>query len=243
MRRADRPDDLFVHGPRSSPLAPSNGRAYTESVVARSHDDALHDAHELQIPLPRQHLPATIWLAVPLDDDELFALCRKHADLRIERTSDGALVVMPPTGGETGRRNFALTARFGAWVDRDGTGVGFDSSTGFRLPNGAERAPDLSWVRKDRWFGLTDEERRKFPPLCPDFVVELRSQSDDLDDLIAKMREYVDNGARLGWLIDPVDRKVHVFRPGAPSERLDGPARLSGEPILPGFELELDAIW
>jgi Uma2 family endonuclease len=197
----------------------------------------------LRLVLPRGHLPASIQLAVPLDDDELYELCRRYPDLRIERTPQGALIVMPPTGGETGRRNFVLTTRFGAWVERDGSGVGFDSSTGFLLPNGAERAPDVAWVRNERWLALTDEQRRKFPPLCPDFVIELRSPSDDLDDLQAKMQEYSDNGAALGWLVDPTERRVHVFRPGDPPQVLDDPERVDGGAMLPGFELELRMIW
>ncbi len=197
----------------------------------------------IRLPVPQDRLPATIRLAVPLDDDELFSLCRAYPELRIERTKDGELIVMPPTGGETGRANFALTTRFGAWVERDGSGVGFDSSTGFVLPNGAERSPDVAWIRRERWEALSDRERAKFPPLCPDFVIELRSPSDALADLQAKMQEYIDNGAELGWLIDPLTRHVHVYRPGIAPEELDAPERVSGEPVLPRFELDLSAIW
>lgn len=150
---------------------------------------------------------------------------------------------MPPTGGRTGRRNFSLTGQLFAWATADGTGVGFDSSTGFRLPNGAERAPDVAWVPRERWDGLSDEEQEKFPPLCPDFVIELLSKSDDLADLRDKMQEYMDNGARLGWLIDPFERRAYVFRSDRPVETLDDPPRLLGDDVLPGFVLDLRSVW
>src|SRR3954452_3412752 len=138
-----------------------------------------------------------------MSDHEYFVFCQLNPEWRIERTEEGDLVIMPPTGGRTGARNFTLIAQFGRWVDADGTGLGFDSSTGFTLPNGAKRSPDLAWVRRPRWDALTKEQRAKFPPLCPDFVVELRSPSDDLEILQEKMEEYIANGAQLGWLIDP----------------------------------------
>lgn len=178
-----------------------------------------------------------------MNDEEFTAFCQLNRDLRIERTSEGDLIIMPPTGGETGRRNFNLTVLFGEWVERDGTGIGFDSSTGFTLPNGAKRSPDLAWVRRTRWERLTAEEKEGFPPLCPDFVAELRSRSDDLEALQEKLKEYVANGAQLGWLIDPEERKVYVYRPNAPMECLENPKTLSGEPILRGFVLDLERIW
>jgi Uma2 family endonuclease len=180
---------------------------------------------------------------VRFSDEEFFQFCQRHRDLRIERTSTGDLIVVPPTGGRTGRRNFLLVAQLAAWCDTDGTGVAFDSSTGFRLPLGGERSPDASWVRRDRWDALTDEEREQFPPLAPDFVVELRSKSDNLESLKEKMDEYMRNGVRLGWLIDPYGRTVWVYRPDNPVETLDTPVRLSGDPELPGFDLTLDALW
>src|SRR5438132_4659472 len=145
-----------------------------------------------------------------LSDEDFFEFCQANRDWRIERTSDGDVIIMPPTGGETGGRNFELAVDFGNWVRADGTGKGFDSSTGFTLPNGAERSPDLAWVRLSRWNALSEEQRKKFPPLCPDFVVELRSPSDSLSGLQEKMQEYIQNGAELGWLIDPVEKKVYV---------------------------------
>jgi Uma2 family endonuclease len=150
---------------------------------------------------------------------------------------------MPPTGGETGRMNFELTGYFGYWVDADGTGVGFDSSPGFTLPNGAMRSPDLAWVKRERWEGLTSEQRKGFAPLCPDFVLELRSPSDALDTVQAKMQGYLDNGARLGWLIDPHRKRVYIYRPQAPVTCLDNSQTISGDPVLPGFVLELGRVW
>jgi Uma2 family endonuclease len=178
-----------------------------------------------------------------LSDDEFYEFCMLNSHLRIERTSEGDLIIMPPTGGETGRRNFKLTAQFGEWVEADGTGEGFDSSTEFILPNGAHRSPDAAWVKRERWEALSEEDRKRFPPLCPDFVIELRSETDRLITLQAKMQEYIDNGAQLGWLIDPLDKKVWVYRPSAVVECLDDPATVSGDPVLPGFVLALDRIW
>ena len=192
---------------------------------------------------PVRHLPLRLSPATRMSDDALYEFCRMNRDLRIERTRDGEIVIMPPTGAETGRRNFELIVTFGAWARADGSGIGFDSSTGFILPNGAERSPDLAWVKRERWLALTDEQREKFAPLCPDFVVELRSPSDALDELRAKMLEYMENGASLGWLIDPEERRVYVYRPGAGEERLDAPAVLSGEPLLRGLEFDPSVLW
>lgn len=178
-----------------------------------------------------------------ISDEDFFEFCQLNPEWRFERTSEGDLIIMPPTGGETGNRNFNLTVTFGLWAKADGTGVGFDSSTGFTLPNGAKRSPDLSWVKLSRWDALGDDERKEFPPLCPDFVVELRSQSDSLATLQAKMGEYIANGAELGWLIDPLEKRVYVYRPQSEVERLDNPASVSGEPLLRGFVLDLKEVW
>src|SRR5262245_47309319 len=172
---------------------------------------------------------------IEMSDRQFFELCQLNRDLRLERTSQGDLVIMPPTGGETGRMNFELTGLFGHWVHGDGTGVGFDSSTGFTLPNGATRSPDLAWVKRSRWEALTPEQRKGFAPLCPDFVLELRSSSDALGHVQAKMQEYLDNGAQLGWLIDPIEKKVYIYRPQALVECLGNPQTVSGDPVLPGF--------
>ena len=178
-----------------------------------------------------------------MDEDDFFEFCRANPELRIERTTKGEIIIMPPTGGEIGGSNFELTGIFRSWVKTDGTGKGFDSSTGFHLPNGADRAPDVAWVKLERWNALTPEQRRKFPPLCPDFVVELRSATDSVADLQAKMAEYLENGAQLGWLIDPREKKVYIYRPQQPVECLDNPTSIAGDPLLRGFVLELREVW
>jgi Uma2 family endonuclease len=178
-----------------------------------------------------------------MSDHEFFEFCRINQEWRIERTAGGDLLIMPPTGGETGRRNFTLIGAFSSWVEADATGIGFDSSTGFALPNGAKRSPDLAWISRSRWEALSEAERKEFPPLCPDFVVELRSPSDALDTLKAKMQEYMDNGARLGWLIDPPGRAVYIYRPNVAVIQLTNPQQIAGDPELPGFVLDLRRIW
>ena len=150
---------------------------------------------------------------------------------------------MPPAGGETSDRNSEINMQLRLWAKRDGTGVTFDSSGGFILPSRAMRSPDAAWVPRERFAALAVEQRTKFPPLCPDFVVELRSPTDGLPALRGKMHEYIANGTRLGWLIDPRERQVHVYRPESPVEVLHRPRRVSGDPLLPGFSLEMDEIW
>lgn len=179
-----------------------------------------------------------------LSDEQFFKLCQINSNLRLERTAEGDIIVMPPTGGETGNRNTSVTGQLYTWTKRDGTGASFDSSTGFSLPNGSDRSPDAAWVSHERLSRLTAEQKKKFIPLCPDFVIELRSQSDDdLAELQAKMEEYIANGARLGWLIDPEERRVFVYRPAAAVEELKHITRVSGDPELPGFTLDLREIW
>ena len=178
-----------------------------------------------------------------ISDDRFESFCRQNPDVEMEMTKEGELVIIPPTGGRTGNRNFSLIVVFGNWLEKDKKGVGFDSSTVFKLPNGAKRSPDLSWVKNERWEKLTDEEQEKFPPICPDFVIELRSKSDSLKNLQNKMNEYIENGASLGWLIDPWEKKVHVYRPNAEIEILENPKQVSGEPLLKGFALNVRKIW
>jgi Uma2 family endonuclease len=177
-----------------------------------------------------------------LTDRAFGRLCAANPELRLERTSRGELEVMSPAGSESGGRNARLTQRLGNWADTDGTGVFFDSSAGFTLPNGAIRSPDASWIARDRWEALTLEQRAEFAPVCPDFVVELRSESDRRVKLRKKMREYIRQGASLGWLIDPVAGEVGIYRPGRPVETLERPATISGEDVLPGFVLDLRGI-
>ena len=180
---------------------------------------------------------------VSLSDEQFYELCMANRDVRFERNTTGELLIMPPTGGVTGERNAGLTAQLWLWNQGAELGKSFDSSTCFRLPNGADRSPDASWVTRERWEALTPEQREKFPPLCPDFVVELRSASDALAPLQAKMEEYLANGARLGWLLNRKDGQVEVYRPGQAMEVLVQPNRLSGESVLAGFVLDLSAIW
>ena len=201
------------------------------------------DVVRTTIVAPWSYLPMRIRLAEPLDDDALFEFCAANRDLRLERTSDGDLIIIPPMGTETGRSNLRLTVQLGLWAERDGTGEGFDSSAGFLLPNGALRAPDFSWVPRSRWDALTKEQQRKFAPLCPDFVMELRSPSDLLHDQQAKLDEYITCGARLGWLIDPIGGRAYVYRPGRAVELMERPPELRGDPELPGLVVDLRSIW
>jgi Uma2 family endonuclease len=178
-----------------------------------------------------------------LTDDAFYQLCRNNPDVKFERTATGELVVMSPVGGEGGRREADLITDLNLWNRQANLGVVFSSSAGFKLPNGADRSPDAAWVRQERWDALSPEQQRKFPPIAPDFVIELRSESDDLEELRAKMREYMDNGVFLGWLINPKAQQVEVYRQGQPVEFLDAPESLSGGVILPGFNLELNRIF
>lgn len=178
-----------------------------------------------------------------LDEEQFFRFCRQNKDLRIERTAEGDLEVMPPAGWETAHRNMKLAVQLGAWAEQDSTGIATDSSGGFRLPNGAVRAPDAAWIRRERLTGLTPEQKQRFLPLCPDFVIELRSPTDSLTLIQAKMREYIENGSRLGWLLDPEACEVHIYRPDRDVERVDKASELSGDPELPGFMVDLRKIW
>ena len=166
-----------------------------------------------------------------------------NRDLRLERTATGELIVMPPTGSETGNRNQDMSGQLWLWNRQTKLGIAFDSSSGFQLPNGADRSPDASWVKLERWQILTPKEREGFAPLCPDFVVELRSKSDNMEPLREKMREYITNGSRLGWLIDRKNQKVEIYRQNQDVEILDHPRTLSGEDVLPGFVLDLTDVW
>lgn len=181
--------------------------------------------------------------SVELTEEQFFQLCANNRDLRLERNAKGELIIMPPTGGETGNRNARLTQQLMNWTDQDGTGIAFDSSTGFKLPNGANRSPDGAWIPLSRWQQLTQKEKQKFIPLCPNFVIELRSPTDKLADVQNKMQEYLDNGTELGWLINPQDQQVEIYRQNQGIEVLDQPNFLSGENVLPNFQLDLRAIF
>lgn len=187
-------------------------------------------------------LPAILQLSVTQEQFE--ALAAVNPDLRLERTSPGELIVSPPTGWETGERNWSLSGELYLWWRNSGEpGKAFDSSTGFILPNGATRAPDASWISEERWQKLTPEQKTKFAQICPDLVVELRSDSDRLKPLQEKMKEYIENGTQLGWLLDPKSRGVEIYRPDSDVEVLENPTELYGEEVLPGFVLELRRIW
>ncbi len=181
--------------------------------------------------------------ALDVTEDQFFALCQLNRDLRMERTAKGEWVIMPPTGGETGAQSMSIGYQLMGWSLRDGSGVAFDSSTGFRLPDGAVLSPDAAWMPRARYEAMPIELRRKFIPACPDFALELRSPSDRLSVVQDKMAAYMSNGARLGWLVDPLRRRVYVYRPDAPVERLDHPASVAGDPVLPGFVLDLRRVW
>lgn len=181
--------------------------------------------------------------SVQLSDEQFYRLCSDNRDLRLELTAEGELIIMPPTGSLTGWRNARINYRLTAWAEADGTGLTFDSSTGFTLPNGAKRSPDAAWIKRERWEALTEKEQQGFAPICPDFVAELRSPDDSLSTLQAKMVEYIENGAQLGLLFDPKTKRVYVYRPEQPMETIENPAAISGDPILTGFSLNLKDIW
>ena len=176
---------------------------------------------------------------IKLTSEQFYQLCEENPDLKLERNANGELIAMPPTGGETGKRNLTAGAQLWTWNEQTELGEAFDSSTGFTLPNKADRSPDASWVEKSRWSALTPEQREKFIPLCPDFVIELVSPSDSLKKSQEKMQEYRENGCRLGWLINRKKREVEIYRPGQDVEVLQSPLTLSGENVLPGFVLNL----
>jgi Uma2 family endonuclease len=189
-------------------------------------------------------IPITLNLepVVKLTHQEFYQLCVANPDAKLELTSSGELVVMSPTGGVSGNRNNKLTQRVGNWTDEDGTGIAFDSSTMFKLPNGAFRSPDAAWISLARWNQLSLDEQESFPPICPDFVVELRSKTDTLKSIQDKMQEYLDNGTRLGFLLNPQGKQVEIYRQGQVKEVVNAPGDVSGEEVLMGFVLRLDGI-
>ena len=189
--------------------------------------------------------PLTVQLrpVLELDDEQFFAIAQLNRNVRLERGPGGELIVMPPTGGETSDQNAEIAMQLRLWAKRDGTGTTFDSSAGFRLPNGAIRSPDAAWVSHPRLAALTPEQWQRFLPLCPDFVIELRSRTDSLVAAQNKLAEYIANGARLGWLLDAPAKRVYIYRPDAPVQEVDNPDTLTGDPVLPGFVLDLREVW
>lgn len=180
---------------------------------------------------------------INLTDAQFYTLCRANPEVKFERNADGKVVIMSPTGGETGNRNLELGIDLGLWNRQTQLGVCFDSSTCFKLPNGAQRSPDLAWIQAERWQALSLGQREKFPPIAPDFVLELLSPSDRLVDTQTKMQEYIANGVRLGWLIDRQTHTVEIYQPNQPVQTLSEPLEVSGEPVLPGFRLTLASVW
>ncbi|RCJ42750.1 hypothetical protein A6770_07690 [Nostoc minutum NIES-26] len=187
------------------------------------------------------NIPSTLTLTVT--HEQFIELALANRDLQLERTATGELIVMPPTASDTGNKNFDIAGQLWLWNRQTKLGVAFDSSSGFHLPNGSDRSPDAAWIRQDRWDALSTEQQETFAPICPDFVLELRSKNDSMEKLRTKMREYIDNGASLGWLIDRKNKQVEIYRPNQNVEALNHPASLLGEDVLPGFVLDLTEMW
>ena len=193
---------------------------------------------------PDEYIPPELaGLRQPITPEQFEEICRNHSELRLELTSTGELIVMPPTGSETSVRNADLIIQLGVWTKKDGTGICFESSNVFALPSGARRSPDAAWAKREKWESLTKRQKQGFAPICPDFVVELRSPTDRLPQLRKKMVEYIENGASLGWLIDPSEFRVYVYKPHHEVVILESPKTVSADPLLPGFTLSLIDIW
>ncbi|MBD2077819.1 Uma2 family endonuclease [Phormidium sp. FACHB-592] len=192
-----------------------------------------------------ENSPLTVNLPAiaPMTPAQFYEFCLANRDLRIERTASGDVIIMPPAFADTGNRNFNIAAQLWNWTEQDGTGIGFDSSAGFTLPNGATRSPDASWIKLERWQTLTEAQKASFAPICPNFVIELRSSSDTLTSLQDKMKEYIANGTVLGFLIDRKNRTVHLYRPQQEPTILHNPETVSGDPELSGFVLQMAKIW
>ena len=189
------------------------------------------------------YIPPELIGVTQMTHEQFEQVCRKYTKLRLELTSTGELIVMPPTGALTGMRNAHLTSQLMRWTENDGSGVCFGNTAGFILPNNAIREPDASWIRREKWDSLSQEQKERFGPFCPDFVAELRSHTDRLSVLLRKMEEYMANGASLGWLIDPSTRRVYIYRPDEEVVVLENPESVSGEPLLRGFELRTTKLW
>ena len=187
------------------------------------------------------NIPTTITLKI--SHEQFLDLALANRDLQLERNATGELIIMPPTGSYTGKINFDIAGQLWFWNRQNKLGEAFDSSTGFHLPNGSDRSPDAAWIKQEKWDTLSLEQKESFAPICPDFVLELRSKTDSLEKLPSKMRKYIENGASLGWLIDQKNQRVEIYRPGKDVEILEHPTSLSGENILPGFILDLTELW
>ncbi|NEO31546.1 MAG: Uma2 family endonuclease [Symploca sp. SIO3C6] len=188
-------------------------------------------------------LPINIPPTLKITQEQFELLASANRDVRLERNATEELIIMPPTEGNTGKRNLDIEGQLWLWNRQTKLGVAFNSSTAFQLPNGADRSPDAAWVSQDRWDALTPSQQDTFPPLCPDFAIELLSKTDNMEPLRKKMQEYISNGLRLGWLIDPKNKKVEIYRPNQPVEVRENPTTLSGENLLPGFVLDLQLVF
>ena len=196
---------------------------------------------EFQEPLPG--FPLLVRPLAAFSDDQFYEFCRLNDELEIERTAQGDLLIMAPASFRTSHLDLRIAVQLGQWAERDGTGLATESSGGFILPSSAVFAPDAAWIRSDRLDAVPREQQHQFLPLCPDFAIELLSPTDTLGRTQAKMREYIDNGMRLGWLIDPFERRVYVCRPGVDVQVFDDPGGVDGDPVLPGFRLDLSRVW
>jgi Uma2 family endonuclease len=214
-----------------------------EYLSVRHEVERVIDMTTLLIQTDNTPLTVNFPAIVKMTQAQFYEFCQANQDLRIERTVQGEVIIMPPAFSDTGNRNMKIGYQLTRWAEEDGTGETFDSSAGFTLPNGATRSPDASWIKLERWNALTAAEQASFAPICPDFVIELRSASDTLISLQTKMQEYIDNGASLGWLIDRKNRQVYIYRPDRPHEVLEQPELVTGDPELPGFELKMAKIW
>ncbi|MEM9218413.1 MAG: Uma2 family endonuclease [Cyanobacteria bacterium P01_F01_bin.150] len=195
------------------------------------------EPHELKVNM------SSLMPSAKMTEKQFYEFCLANRDLRIERSANGDVIVMPPAFSDTGNRNFKIAQQLGNWSDENENGETFDSSAGFTLPNGATRSPDAAWIQLNRWNALTPQQQASFAPICPDFVVELRSSSDTLASLQEKLEEYIENGAKLGLLIDRKNRTVHIYRPGVPPEILENPSQVNCNPELTGFVLKMSRIW
>lgn len=200
-----------------------------------------------RVPLSEEQVTATRVVlnmeSVGLTPEQFFRLCGDNRDLRLELTARKELIIMSPAGLRSSWRNNLICTALTIWAKKDGTGIVFEATAGYTLPNGAVRAPDASWMPRERWEGLSEDEQERFAHVYPDFLVELMSPSDTLQEAKEKMEEYIANGARLGWLIDPFERLVYIYRPGQPMECLENPTTISADPILPGFVFDVTEIW
>jgi Uma2 family endonuclease len=197
----------------------------------------------MNVALPEIDQPVRLRFERPMTDEELMRFCAANEMVRVERDANGELILMSPSGSGTGRTNSELIYQLAAWARETNSGATFDSNAGFTLPDGSMRSPDAAWIAWPRWNALSKEEQEGFAPICPEFVIELRSPSDSLPELQAKMRLWIANGAEVAWLVDPARKTVEVYRPGREAEVLEGGSAVEGDGPVAGFMLELGRVW